>query len=174
LFFALVIFALIVRAVDNTHITATLTGDEGTAGLSAVAFREGRTNNIFSTGYRGFPMLYFFMQSLPVAIFGRTVAALRISSALAGALTVGGVFLAGSALFGRRAGLLAAIFLSDFHFHIHFSRIGLNNIWDGLFFTTVVRRCGLAKTGRGDILYWQVWAWGLPNISTLPAGCWCC
>jgi 4-amino-4-deoxy-L-arabinose transferase-like glycosyltransferase len=137
LFTALVAFALIVRAVDNTHITATLTGDEGAAGLSSIAFREGRVNNIFSAGYRGFPMLYFFMQSLPIAAFGRTVAALRISSALAGALTVGAVFLTGSALFGRRAGLFAAIFLAALHYHIHFSRIGLNNIWDGLFFTSV-------------------------------------
>ena len=149
LFIVLVTFALAVRAVDNTHITATLTGDEGTTGLTAIAFRQGVANNIFSVGHRGFPLLYFFLQSLPIGLFGRTVAALRISSALVGALTVGAVFLAGNALFGRRTGLLAAIFLSAFHFHIHFSRIGLNNIWDGLSFTVVVGALWAGwRTGR--------------------------
>jgi 4-amino-4-deoxy-L-arabinose transferase-like glycosyltransferase len=149
LFVVLVAFALVVRAVDNTHIASTLTGDEGTTGLNAIAFRQGVTNNIFSVGHRGFPLLYFFLQSLPIGLFGRTVAALRISSALAGALTVGAVFLTGSALFGRRTGLLAAIFLSAFHFHIHFSRIGLNNIWDGLSFTVVVGALWAGwRTGR--------------------------
>lgn len=138
LFILLVAFALIVRAVDITHIPVTLTGDEGDVGLNAIAFREDRVNNIFSVGWRGFPALFFFLQSLPIGLFGRTVAALRITSALAGALTVGAVFIFGSILFGRRTGLLAAIFLAGFHFHIHFSRIGLNNIWDGLFFTVVL------------------------------------
>lgn len=138
LFVLLVAFALIVRAVDTTHIPVTLTGDEGETGLNALAFREGNVNNIFGTGWRGFPALYFFLQSLPIAVFGHTAAALRITSALGGALTVGAVFIFGSALFGRRTGLLAAIFLSALHFHVHFSRIGLNNIWDGLAFIVVL------------------------------------
>ncbi len=138
LFVLLVAFALIVRAVDTTHIPITLTGDEGETGLNALSFREGNVNNIFGIGWRGFPALYFFLQSLPIALFGRTASALRITSALGGALTVGAVFIFGSVLFGRRTGLLAGIFLSALHFHIHFSRIGLNNIWDGLSFVVVL------------------------------------
>jgi 4-amino-4-deoxy-L-arabinose transferase-like glycosyltransferase len=36
-------------------------------------------------------------------------------------------------MFDRLTGLAAAAILLSSHFHIHFSRIGLNNIWDGLF-----------------------------------------
>jgi hypothetical protein len=41
-------------------------------------------------------------------------------------------------MFDYRSGLLAAIFLSAYHYHIHFSRIGLNNIWDGLWYIIVI------------------------------------
>jgi hypothetical protein len=52
-------------------------------------------------------------------------------------------------MFNRRTAIIAALFLAAFHYHIHFSRIGLNNIWDGLFTTVVLG--GLAygwKSGR--------------------------
>jgi hypothetical protein len=41
-------------------------------------------------------------------------------------------------MFGKRAAWYTAAFLATLHFHIHFSRIGLNNIWDGLWFTVTI------------------------------------
>ncbi|MEX2161583.1 MAG: glycosyltransferase family 39 protein [Anaerolineales bacterium] len=135
---ALVVVALGMRAWNTALIPNNLTGDEASGGLFAVDILNGKFNNIFGYGWYSFPAFYFYFQALSIAIFGQTAEALRLTSALAGALTVGVVYLAGRALYGQRAGLLAAILLAGLHFHIHFSRIGLNNIWDGFWFTLVI------------------------------------
>lgn len=113
----------------------TFSGDEGSAGLVAVLFREGKANNLFATGWFSFPSFYFAVQSLGVLIWGQTIAALRIPSAFAGALTVVSVYWLARTLFGRRVAAIAAVYLTVSHYHMHISRIGLNNIWDGLFGT---------------------------------------
>ncbi len=135
---ALAAVAFVLRGWDTTHIPNTLTGDEASGGLFAVEYLKGTVNNVLGFGWYSFPALYFYFQALSISVLGQTTAALRITSALGGALTVGAIYLAGRALYSHRAGLLAAIFLTGLHFHIHFSRIGLNNIWDGFWFTVVI------------------------------------
>ncbi len=128
------VLALAVRAVAADKAPPVLTGDEASSGLSAIRFLEGKADNIFTIGWFSFPALFYSLQAVFIAMFGRTVQALRYFSALAGALTVGAVYWLGEEMYDRRTGLLAALFLAGFHFHLHFSRIGLNNVWDGLFF----------------------------------------
>ena len=71
-------------------------------------------------------------------LFGQTTQALRLLAVFSGGLTVALVYIIGREMFGNLAGASAAIFLAGMHFHNHFSRIGLNNIWDGFFFTFVL------------------------------------
>ena len=130
--FALIAFPL--RGIATGSIPIILNGDEASAGIQGTAFLTGDANNVFAVSWYGFPGLYFLIPAASISIFGNTTMALRIPSAIAGALTVGATYLAGRAMFDKRIGLIAAIALAGFHFHIHFSRIGLNNIWDGLFF----------------------------------------
>jgi hypothetical protein len=137
-FSLLVIAAFIIRGVDITHIPLVLTGDEGSGGISALGFLNGRNNNIFAVGWYSFPSLFFYLQSISISILGRTIAALRLPSALIGGLTVGFTFLIARKMFGKQAAWFSAIFLCAYHFHNHFSRLGLNNIWDGLWFTAVL------------------------------------
>lgn len=134
----LALVAFLLRGINTGGIPNTLTGDEASAGLFGVDFIKGNVDNILGYGWYSFPALYFYIQALSISIFGQTTEALRITSALAGALTVGAVYLAGRTMYGHRTGLYAAIFLAGLHFHIHFSRIGLNNIWDGLWFTVIL------------------------------------
>lgn len=129
---AIVALAFVLRGTATEFIPVTLTGDEGSASINARQFLEGRTNNLFTIGWRGFPALYYFVQSLSVAVLGSTAPAVRIPAALVGSLTVGALYLMGRAMFGHRIGLAAAILLSASHLHVHFSRIALNNVWDGL------------------------------------------
>jgi|GEM_PF-847272 len=129
---AVVMLAFVMRGTATEFIPVTLTGDEGSASINARQFLEGRTNNLFTIGWRGFPALYYFVQSLSVGLFGNTAPAVRVPAALVGSLTVGALYLMGRAMFGHRIGLAAAILLSASHLHIHFSRIALNNVWDGL------------------------------------------
>ena len=130
--------ALAVRGILTADFPYTLTGDEGSAGIEAARYAHNEMNNIFISGWYDFPSLFFAIPGLAIRLFGQTTFALRLVSALAGALTVACVYVVARAMFGQRAGIFAGIFLAGFHFHIHFSRIGLNNIWDGLWFTVVI------------------------------------
>jgi 4-amino-4-deoxy-L-arabinose transferase-like glycosyltransferase len=125
--------SLVLRGIALSKIPWVLTGDEGSAGLSAVEFIDGRKNNIFGIGWYSFPAMFFAVQSLSIRIFGQTIFALRLPSMVAGALTVPALYFFTRLAFNRKIALMASAFLVTFHFHIHFSRIGLNNIWDGLF-----------------------------------------
>ncbi len=125
--------AFLLRGLATGQIPWLFTGDEASAGLSAAQFIEGFRDNLFGVAWFSFPSLFFFVQSLFVRIFGQTAEALRILSALAGALTVPVTFALANEMFGKRVAWASAAYLAAFHFHIHFSRIGLNNIWDGFF-----------------------------------------
>ena len=134
----LVLIAGLVRGLYINHIPIVLSGDEASSGISAIAFIDGSTDNIFRMGWYSFPAFHNWLQSIPIRIFGQNIPALRFSSIFAGSVTVGAVYIVAKALFGQRVGLYSAIFLSAYHFHHNFSRIGLNNIWDGLWFLLVL------------------------------------
>jgi 4-amino-4-deoxy-L-arabinose transferase-like glycosyltransferase len=125
--------ALAIRAWGNGHVPGALTGDEGSAGLMALEWAEGRFLNPFVTGWFSFPSLFFALPAASISLFGRTYAALRAPSALAGALTVVSLYWMARPMFGRATALLGALVLTALNLHVHFSRIGLNNVWDALF-----------------------------------------
>jgi 4-amino-4-deoxy-L-arabinose transferase-like glycosyltransferase len=125
--------ALAVRAIRLGSLPDTLSGDEAGAALFALRFLDGEADNLFTVGWFSFPSLYSAIQAVGLAALGRTVEGVRVTSALAGALTVPLLFGLGRALFGRLAGLLAAVLLLAMDDHVAFSRIGLQNVWDGLF-----------------------------------------
>ncbi|MFN8413145.1 MAG: glycosyltransferase family 39 protein [Anaerolineales bacterium] len=132
------LLALPLRAIATGEIPVILNGDEASAGIYAISFLKGEVNNPFAAGWYSFPGLYFLFPATSISLLGNTTAALRIPSAIIGAITVGLTFLAGKIMFDKRTGMIAALALAGFHFHVHFSRIGLNNIWDGLFFILTV------------------------------------
>ena len=129
---ALFLFAFLVRWAANGDIPHGLSGDEGSAGLVAVSMLEGRFNNPFTMGWYSFPSLFFFIPAIFIGVLGHTYEALRTPAALAGALTVVGLYWLARPLFGKATAALSAIMLAGLGFHVHFSRIGLNNVWDGL------------------------------------------
>jgi hypothetical protein len=138
LFLGFTFAAMAIRGFNVAHNPKVLTGDEASSGLSAMLFVQGKMNNIFTIGWYSFPSFFNFLQSLSIRLLGQTTLALRALSVLAGGLTVGAVYLFGSKIFSRWVGVFAAVFLLAFNYHNHFSRIGLNNIWDGLWFTAVL------------------------------------
>jgi len=137
--------AFLIRGIDTTHIPHVLSGDEASSGLAAVEFITGRVNNIFTLGWSSFPSLFYAIQSFPIRILGQTIPALRLLSAFGGGLTVCAVFLVAREMFGDLVGLAAGIYLAAFHFHVNFSRIGMNNIWDGFWFVVTLG------------LFWKGW-----------------
>jgi len=164
---ALFALAMVLRAIAMTRFPDTYSGDEGSAGLFAVELLTGKANNLFGVGWFSFPALYFTVQSAAIAVLGQTIEAVRLTSTLAGGLTVVALYWLGRAMFDRTTALLAAFYLATAHYHIHMSRIALNNVWDGLFGTLAIfglwygwrsgRRsafilCGLAL-GLGQYFY---------------------
>jgi 4-amino-4-deoxy-L-arabinose transferase-like glycosyltransferase len=137
-FVIVTLWAFLVRGISTGSIPILLTGDEASMGVNAVRYAKGEWDNLFITGWFSFPTFFYFLQSFSIRIFGDGIEALRIPSALIGALTVGTVYWCGKIMFGHRAGLFASLILASIHLHIHFSRLGLNNIWDGLWFTLTI------------------------------------
>jgi 4-amino-4-deoxy-L-arabinose transferase-like glycosyltransferase len=129
----LFLLALVARGVAIGRLPATFSGDEGSAALEAVRFMRGEFNNFFTVGWFSFPSYYYGVQSVAVQFLGRTAAAVRIPSVVAGAAAVIATYWLGRQLFDRRSGAFAALYLAASHYHIHISRIALNNVWDSLF-----------------------------------------
>ncbi len=125
--------ALGVRLWSLGSVPSTLGGDEGSQGLEALRVLEGAISNPFSTGWLGVPTLSFYFNTLSIAPLGNTIWALRLPWALVGTATVLVVFLLVWRLMGLSMALTTAALLSVYHYHIHFSRLGSNQIADALF-----------------------------------------
>lgn len=138
LLLALFVGAWLLRGTAVTQFPNVLSGDEGSAGLHAVRFLDGLADNWFTIGWFSFPSLYYALQSVFIELFGQTVEALRYFSALGGALAVVATYWLGRVMFDRTTAVAASVVLMGSHFHIHMSRIGLNNVWDSLFLALVL------------------------------------
>ena len=140
-FLGILLAACFLRVLWLEDIPWLFTGDEGSSGISAVDFLQGRQNNIFVMGWFSFPSMYFFVESMAIRVFGQTIFAARLPAAIAGTLTAAGLYVFARAAFGRWVALASMAYFAAFPIHVHFSRAGLNNIWDAL--TLVVVSAGL-------------------------------
>ncbi|WP_417874245.1 glycosyltransferase family 39 protein [Xanthomarina gelatinilytica] len=68
------------------------------------------------------PHLYYLIARLFSYLFGDLVVVVRSVSAIAGILSVFGVYLLGKELNSRKVGIMAALLLSINHFHIYYSQ----------------------------------------------------
>ncbi len=133
LLIGLVLVAFLLRFVELATIPYVLAGDEASMGLEAVRVLTGELANPFITGWFSHPTLFYFILALPVKLLGQTVFAVRLLSPFVGALTVAATFVFARRAWGRPVAWLSAVLLAGYHFHIHYSRLALNNIWDPLF-----------------------------------------
>ena len=111
----------------------TLSGDEASQGLEALRVLEGSLRNPFTTGWLGVPTASFFLGSWFVDLLGRTAFALRLPWVLVGTATVLVVFLLVRRSSGTAPALATAAILAFYHYHIHYSRLGSNQIADPFF-----------------------------------------
>jgi 4-amino-4-deoxy-L-arabinose transferase-like glycosyltransferase len=129
---AVALLGLALRMYAIERIPWNFGGDEGEMGSYAREILAGNIRDPFATGWLSHPNLWFFLQALTLRAFGNTIFGLRMLSALIGAATVLALYVFARPLYGRRVALLAAALLATYHFHIHFSRLGVNNIVDPL------------------------------------------
>lgn len=128
-----VLAALALRLVNLDGIPYVLAGDEANMGREAVRVVEGELSNPFITGWFSHPTLFFFILAIPIKLFGPTVVGVRLLTPFVGALTVLGTYLLARRAWGRPVAVVAAVLLTGYHYHIHYSRLALNNAWDPLF-----------------------------------------
>lgn len=78
------------------------------------------------------PAFYSYGQHWSVEMLGRSFRGLRLPSAYLGTLGIAAVYALGTAAFGRRVGWGAALLLTVWPAHLHFSRLGILQMGDVL------------------------------------------
>ncbi len=113
-------------------------GDEASVGSEGRMILAGAKTDLFSTGWAGQPNFSFLPTALTLSAFGQNLIGIRMTSALAGTLAVLFTYLFARRAFNRQVALLAAAFLATFPLHLHFSRIGVDNVNDSLMIVLVL------------------------------------
>jgi len=149
----LFVVALIFRLYDITSLPFILSGTEASIGLDALAVTQGNIQSPFATAWLTNPTMPLYLLSFPISILGNSILAVRILSPFIGAFTVVILYFLGRRLWGPLVGLLSAILLLGSHVHVHFSRLGMTNIWDPLFVMSAIGLLYAAWQGRSRKLW---------------------
>ena len=152
---ALTLLALVLRVSALDSVPYTLGGDEAWHGLLARQVLAGQVRNPFTMGYMSMPTAFYWPLSWSLWLVGDTVTGLRFPAALVGTITVPILYLFARDLWGRRTALLSSIFVAAYDYHIHFSRLGANNVWDPLF--VVLTLWALDRGLRGNARSGSAW-----------------
>jgi hypothetical protein len=127
---ALAGLSLLLVGHDLTHWHWGGTPDETHFFMTAKAIAEGHYDRfpLSQSGVFDFqPVLSSYYQALFMKVFGVNIFAWRLSSAVALALAVPLLYVVGRELWGRRAGLFAAVFLGCAQLAVGFAHFGYNN-----------------------------------------------
>jgi hypothetical protein len=131
IYFALVavigLAGLLLRVADLEAIPAGLHFDQAANGLLALQIVAG-ARPVFFPSYTGREALFMYVIAGLFRLLGPNLLALRLAGALCGAATIVALVFLGSALFGRRVGLLASAFLAGLYWHLHVSRLAERTI----------------------------------------------
>lgn len=128
LLLAIFALALGLRLYRLGDWTTGMHGDEGEAGMEALAILEGARVSPFRTGWFAQPNVYYWAIALTMKVFGTSLFGLRLFSVIAGMLMFPFFYALVRLWFGRRTALFASVFLAISDVTIHFTRIQLSNI----------------------------------------------
>ena len=169
LFVVIVLVGLVLRLYRIHVIPPGLHIDEAVNGLCALDILEGRERPIYFDRLWGLDVMHPYFSALAFAVFKPSIISMRIVSALAGTLTIAGVFLLVRQLFNSAAGIFAALLLAISRWHIHFSRIGCHWILPPLFivFTLYWLIRGLKTKRPTDFMFSGIF-FGLGFYTYLP------
>jgi 4-amino-4-deoxy-L-arabinose transferase-like glycosyltransferase len=96
--------------------------DEGFYGLDAAGILRGELALWFPAN-NGREGLFMYLLAASVALFGQTVFALRVTSAIIGIATLLAIYAAGRAMFSQRIGVLSAAIMAVTFWHVAISRV---------------------------------------------------
>ncbi len=113
--------ALYLRLINLEYVPGIF-GDEGERGVSARMLLEGYPASLFDSGWYGVPTFYFYCVAWMLRLVGDNMVGARTLSVLSGVAAVWLAYRIGRALWGARAGLLAAAMLAVAPLALQFSR----------------------------------------------------
>jgi 4-amino-4-deoxy-L-arabinose transferase-like glycosyltransferase len=135
---ALTVAAVTVRIVNLSSLPGPYEQDEAALAHQSLNALEGQTPNMFMSGLQGHATMQHYSLAAVFKIFGVTIFSSRLLSALTGAITVPLLYLLLRRMFGNTVALLGAAYLVAYHFHVHYSRVGLENIGDPFILVAVL------------------------------------
>ncbi len=155
----LAVVALVVRLVMLEDIPPGLHGDEGWTGIDARRVLDEGWIGPYVGSALGQPAGFLYLAAPFVKLFGDTVFAIRLLSALTGTATVLVTYVTFRVMFDRQTGAIAAFLLAVTVWHLHFSRIAFTVIsWPLLEMLALLFLFLGLKSGR--------WFWyGLAGLS---------
>lgn len=145
----LFLIALFLRTTWLDRFPLAMHNDEAALSIDAVKVLDGRITSPFTLGWYAHPTLWAYLNAGVLNVTGVTLTGARLLASVLGSLTVVTTYLLGRILYTRETALVAAFLLATYHFHIHFSRIGMNNVADPLFGTLVIATLAMGiRTNR--------------------------
>ncbi len=124
--------AVAARTWDLEHIPGGFYGDEGEFGMYAVKIVDGERVPPFANGWDNHPTLFSYIQAASMGALGQTITAVRLPSAVAGALTVIPLFLLLRRHLSIWPTLAGGFIFACSPWCIHHTRVASNNAFVGL------------------------------------------
>ena len=140
------LLGLVLRAVDLGNLPTGFHGDEAITGQEAQRVLDEGSIGIYTGSALGQPTLPFYVHAIAIGLFGPTVWATRIVSALAGVLAVGAIYLVIQKRFDHRVGLAASAAFATMTWSIHFGRIAFGLAWWPLLIVVAIALIDRAAT----------------------------
>ncbi len=128
----IVLAAFVIRIVDIELHPYAFNNDEGQMGSGATCILQGNCRNFFALAWAAQPELAYLPYAISIGIFGKTALAVRLISVITGTLSVLTVYLLAREIFDKKVAWIAAVLLATLPIHVHFSRMGVDNIIDSL------------------------------------------
>lgn len=135
---AATLLALVLRLLDLGQIPLTFHNDEAIMAVRATQLLHQPLADPAFIDNPGYVNLWYYTLALSIQLFGHSIGGIRMIPALLGGLTIATTYLFIRLLFTQRVAVLTSFLLATFHFHIHFSRIDLNNVADPLLGTLIL------------------------------------
>ena len=146
--------AAVLRLERLGSIPYGISGDEATTGLEARRILAEGWIGPYSPLAAGQPAGVLYLNALAVRLFGETIVGIRLVAALAGTLTVVGLYVLARRHLGTAVALVSASTLAVSGWHIHFSRFAIPlPVWP---LVGVATAAALMEALRRDDIRW--WA----------------
>lgn len=133
-----VLVAFFVRFLNLELHPYSFINDEGEMGRHGVCLLQGYCLGLMDIDWSQQAMLAFLPTGLSVSLLGNTALAVRLVSVIIGTLAVLAVYLFTRDVFDSQTALVAAALLATLPLHVHFSRLGVDNIVDSLSTTLIL------------------------------------